>query len=247
MCKQTKVIHDRFDFQLAFMALVRNFCDDPNKEDLALLKRIYINYLPKLDWNSVAVAVRDLLNLSNNKGYGMYSGNLDGKPEMAKAVKPLLSSMIAYTLYYTDNLHYINEQLRGTPYEKETFKEDGLPYDNFPKEGEQESDDPFPVIGNVEDIEKMALHMVWYSRGRHTYMPGAATDFIKCNFDILSKETLEEIRKYIIDCVECFGSANIAGCDDDMMGLANEIESYLHKPRRKRENHELPLPHRRRQ
>lgn len=244
MCKQTKVIHDRFDFQLAFMALVRNFCDDPNEEDFALLKRIYVNYLPQLDWGSISTAVRDLLKLTDGQGYGVYYGNLDRKPEMAKAVKPLLSSMAAYTLHYTDNLHYIDE-LRGTPYEKETFQEEGLPYDNFPEEGDRGSDDPFPVIGNIEDIEKLALHMVWYSRGRHTYMPGAATDFITCNFDILSKETLEEIKKYIIDCVEHFGSSNMAGCDDDMMGLADEIESYLHKPRRKRENHELP--HRRRQ
>lgn len=226
MCKQTKVIHDRFDFQLAFMALVRNFCDDPNEEDFALLKRIYVNYLPQLDWGSISTAVRDLLKLTDGQGYGVYYGNLDRKPEMAKAVKPLLSSMAAYTLHYTDNLHYIDE-LRGTPYEKETFQEEGLPYDNFPEEGDRGSDDPFPVIGNIEDIEKLALHMVWYSRGRHTYMPGAATDFITCNFDILSKETLEEIKKYIIDCVEHFGSSNMAGCDDDMVGLANEIARCL--------------------
>ena len=58
-------------------------------------------------------------------------------------------------------------------------------------------------------------------------MPGATTDFITINFDILSKETLEEIRKYIIDCVEHFGSSNMAGCDDDMVGLANEIARRL--------------------
>ena len=211
MSTQTKVIHDRFDFQLAFMALVRNFCDDPNEEDFALLKRIYVNYLPQLDWGSISTAVRDLLNLTDGQGYGVYTGNLEGKPELAKAVKPLLSSMAAYTLHYTDNLHYIDE-LRGTPYEKETFQEEGLPYDNFPEEGDLGSDDPFPVIGKIDDINKLALHMVWYSRGRHTY---------------LSKETLEEIRKYIIDCVEHFGSSNMAGCDDDMVGLANEIARRL--------------------
>ena len=165
MSTQTKVIHDRFDFQLAFMALVRNFCDDPNEEDFALLKRIYVNYLPQLDWGSISTAVRDLLNLTDGQGYGVYTGNLEGKPELAKAVKPLLSSMAAYTLHYTDNLHYIDE-LRGTPYEKEKISSKAKLdcRTTISRRRDLGSDDPFPVIGKIDDINKLALHMVWHFR-----------------------------------------------------------------------------------
>ncbi len=59
-------------------------------------------------------------------------------------------------------------------------------------------DDVLPLKKKfVPVFYKVCNYMIYYSYGRHTYMPSTCRDFVKANMDIMSDEVLQDIVNYL--------------------------------------------------
>lgn len=218
------------NFQLAFNAAVRNFCNHPTKELFGMIKRTYLAYLPYMDYRTASVAVRDFLDLL---GYGtgiLYWEKVQEGSEMYKLLAPLVDSLAYCMQDRAKQDRYLEvslaSDLRGTPFGKGEIKKDAsLPYDFPPSES---ADKPFLMSGTKKDFEQLAFQFVRYAKGRHTYMPSVATEFVERNMELLSNDTLTKIQAFLDD-----GSGTekmpVWYCDDDMRGLSAKVWTELQK------------------
>ena len=93
---------------------------------------------------------------------------------------------------------------------------------------ERDTDKPFLMSGTKKDFEQLAFQFVRYAKGRHTYMPSVATEFVERNMELLSNDTLTKIQAFLDD-----GSGTekmpVWYCDDDMRGLSAKVWTELQK------------------
>ena len=65
----------------------------------------------------------------------------------------------------------------------------------------------------------LAWNIVAYSCGRHTYMPGVATEFVLDNREQISHEVLEKIVDYLENIPKYDDTFEVTACDDYMQHL----------------------------
>lgn len=218
------------NFQMAFNATVRNFCNYPTKELFGVIKRTYLAYLPYMDYRTASVAMCDFLDLL---GYGtgvLYWDKVQEGSEMYEMLAPLVDSLAYCMQDRAKQDRYLEASLagdlRGTPFGKGNIKKDAsLPYDFPPSVS---VDKPFPIFGTKEDFEQLAFEFVRYAKGRHTYMPYCATEFVEKNMGLLSDDTLTKISAFLDEGSDT-EKTPVWYCDDDMRGLSAKVWAELRK------------------
>lgn len=221
-------IIDFDNFQLAFNATARNFCNNPTKELFGLIKRTYLAYLPYMDYRIVSVAVRDFLDLLGYSTGILYWNKMEKGSEMEKMLTPFVDSL-AYCMHdraKKDRYLAISleSDLHGTPFGRGEIKKDkSFPYEFPPMEV---PDKPFPMSGTIEDFEQLTFQFVKYAKGRHTYMPSSASEFVVENMDSLSDDTLKEIRTFLDEGINT-DDMPVWYCDDNMRGLSEKVSAEL--------------------
>lgn len=216
-----KTIKDSENFRIAYNAAIRMFCRNHDPELLDVLEDIYARYLRYFDLRTISVALRDL---KETIGYGdfvsLYPLEKDREPAIYQAVLPFLSSMLRFQT--------CKEQETGTscewrineaalPNDVRNVRDSRFLYGNFPHSCEDGD-----VLLDMDDNrtqDVLAWNIVAYSCGRHTYMPGVATEFVLDNREQISHEVLEKIVDYLENIPKYDDTFEVTACDDYMQHL----------------------------
>lgn len=216
-----KIIKDSENFRIAFNAAIRMFCRNHDPQLLDALEDIYIRYLRYFDLRTVSVALRDLREVI---GYGdfvsPYLVDRDREPAIYQAVLPFLLSMLRFQMCKeqetgTSGEWRINEA--ALPNDVRNVRDSRFVYGNFPHSCEDGD-----VLLDMDDNrtqDVLAWNIVAYSCGRHTYMPGVATEFVLDNRKQISRGMLEKILDYLEKIPKYDDEASAAACDDYMQNL----------------------------
>lgn len=216
-----KIIKDSENFRIAYNAAIRMFCRNHDPELLDVLEDIYARYLRYFDLRTISVALRDLKEVV---GYGdfvsPYPLDMNREPVIYQAVLPFLSSMLRFQTCKeqetgTSGEWRINEA--ALPNDVRNVRDSRFLYGNFPHLCEDGD-----VLLDVDDnrtLDVLAWNITAYSCGRHTYMPGVATEFVLDNHKQISSGVLEKILDYLEKIPKYDDEAKAAACDDYMQNL----------------------------
>lgn len=216
-----KIIKNSQNFRLAFNAAIRMFCRNHDSQLLDVLEDIYVRYLRYFDLRTISVALRDL---KETIGYGdfvsPYPLEKDREPAIYQAVLPFLLSMLKFQMCKeketgTSGEWRINEA--ALPDDVRNVRDSRFLYGNFPHSCEDGD-----VLLDMDDNrtqDVLAWNIVAYSCGRHTYMPGVATEFVLDNREQISRDVLEKIVDYLENIPKYDDTFEVTACDDYMQHL----------------------------
>lgn len=205
------------DFGLGFNCMTRLYMNEYDEEILNDMIKVCQEYLKWFSHRTIICSLRDLI-----KEYP-FGWNEKPVPEQQKErYESLIKSLVKQAIsrkkkknHYQSERYVINDLAddmgvvsslwgREKNFDKDAFyhwvMENGLWEDVEIKESEE--DDILPLKKkDVPLFYNVCNYMIYYSYGRHTYMPSTCRDFVKANMEIMSDDALDGI-------VECLKKRN---------------------------------------
>lgn len=201
------------DFGLGFNCMTRLYMNEYDEEILNDMIKVCQEYLKWFSHRTIICSLRDLI-----KEYP-FGWNEKPVPEKQKErYESLIKSLVKQAISRKKKKnHYQNERCvindladdmgvvsslwgREKNFDKEAFyhwvMENGLWEDVEIKESKE--DDILSLKKRyVPLFYKVCNYMIYYSYGRHTYMPSTCRDFVKTNMEIMSDDALDGIVEYL--------------------------------------------------
>lgn len=201
------------DFGLGFNCMARLYADRYEEEILVDMIKLCVEYLKWFSQRTIICSLRDLI-----RAYP-FSSNEEHVPEsQAERYESLIKVLIKQAIgkqkkdsHYRDNQEIVNRVAddmgvtnsrwgKEKNFNRDTFyqwvMEQGLTEEVAIKEAKE--DEILPLKKKyVLLFYKVCNYMIYYSYGRHTYMPSTCRSFVKANMELISDEALEDIVKYL--------------------------------------------------
>lgn len=201
------------DFGLGFNCMTRLYMNGYDEEILNDMIKVCQEYLKWFSHRTIICSLRDLI-----KEYP-FGWNEESVPEKQMGqYESLIKSLVKQVIsrkkkkdHYQSERYVINDLAddmgvvsslwgREKKFDKDAFyhwvMENGLWEDVEIKESKEE--DILPLKKKyVPLFYKVCNYMIYYSYGRHTYMPSTCRDFIKVNMELMSDDALNEIVGYL--------------------------------------------------
>lgn len=201
------------DFGLGFNCMSRLYMNGYDETLLTDMLKVCEEYLKWFSYRTITCALRDLI-----KEYP-FGWNEEGVPDSQSEqyeslIKDLIKQAICKEkkdLRYQDDQSIVNSlagdigvvySLWGKEknFNRDTFYQwvvDNRLLDDVEIK-EVKEDDIIPLKKRyVPLFYKVCNYMIYYSYGRHTYMPSTCRDFVKANMEVLSCRTLKDIVEYL--------------------------------------------------
>lgn len=201
------------DFGLGFNCMSRLYMDHFDEEILTDMIKLSEEYLKWFSYRTITCALRDLI-----REYP-YSWNESKVPEEQEERYESLIMALVRQAICREKLESNDSQKAAIVYDmvfnigvinsywgvdknftRETFNQwivdNGL---LEPVETKKiRKDDTLPLKKKyVPLFYKVCNYMIYYSYGRHTYMPSTCKDFVKANMELMSDAALEDIVEYL--------------------------------------------------
>lgn len=199
------------DFGLGFNCMTRLYMNGYAEEILSDMIQVCQEYLKWFSYRTIICSLRDLI--------GEYPFAWHEKPvpeQQMKQYEFLIKLLVKQAISQKKNTHYRNDRWgindladdmgvvgslwgKEKNFDKDAFyhwvMENGLWEDVETKESKE---DVLPLKKkHVPLLYKVCNYMIYYSYGRHTYMPSTCKDFVNANMEIMSDDALGEIVKYL--------------------------------------------------
>lgn len=201
------------DFGLGFNCMTRLYMNWYDKEILSDMIKVCQEYLKWFSHRTIICSLRDLI-----KEYPFGWNEKPVPEQQAEQYESLIKLLVKQAISqkkkknYYQNEHCVTNDLaddmgvvrslwgKEKDFDKDAFyhwiMENNLWEDAEIKESKE--DDVLPLKKKYMPLfYKVCNYMIYYSYGRHTYMPSTCRDFVKANMEIMSDDALDEIVKYL--------------------------------------------------
>ena len=201
------------DFGLGFNCMTRLYMNGYDEEILNDMIKVCQEYLKWFSHRTIICSLRDLV-----KEYPFGWNEAPVPEKQMERYESLIKLLVKQAIsrkkkknHYQSECCVINDLAddmgvvsslwgREKNFDKDAFyhwvMENGLWEDVEIKESEE--DDILPLKKkDVSLFYNVCNYMIYYSYGRHTYMPSTCRDFVKANMEIMSDDALNEIVEYL--------------------------------------------------
>lgn len=231
MEEKKKIIKNAENFRIAYNAAIRMFVRTHDQELLEDLENIYSRYVKYFDLRTISVALRDLREAIGVGKFACFDPIDPVKDkELYDRILPFAASMLQFQMHLEKEAHTsrqwaITESV--LPPEAAKRRDPKFLYQDFPIPSEEK--DVVLERGDDHTLDVLAWNITEYSCGRHTYMPGVATEFVLNNRKQLSSEVMVKILDYLEKIPKYDDAAEAEACDDYMQNLRWSLEKYQKK------------------